>query len=192
MGGEQSVQVANAFPTDIWVQAFACPIKERCHSIEVGGLDIRSRLGLDLKVNLQAKCEEKITKQSDEQMKLAQEGFTRIPVQGVTTFRPDCRGTKTVYVTIFHFDLEGNMKYSALNHPHNISHSVIVTRTGGVVDAKNKSGSCWIDITDINHKKDPCPDCKTLSTLCTLCLVTSRIQNLTPARGLFERQLCRS
>ena len=130
-----------------------------------------------LAVGLKVEREQKTTMQSADLTKLTEEGFTCVPSQAVTTFQPACRGTDTVFITVTYFDAGGNELYAAHNHPHNKSQAVIVTATGGIVDAKSEYAS-WIDRNGIDHKRDPCPDCQELSSLCPVCLVDSKMEKI--------------
>ena len=136
-------------------------------------------------VGLKFKNEQKITMQSDELTMLDEEGFTKVPSQAVTTFKPDCTGTDTVFITVTYFDAGGNECHAAHNYPHHKSQAVIVTATGGIVDAKSEY-ACWIDLNDINHKRAPCPDCEDLSSLCTVCLVDSRMERIQNSIGAVQ------
>ena len=106
------------------------------------------------------------------------EGFSRMPSQGLCSFKPSCQDTNTVYITIVYFDIEGTQHCPAENLPHARSHKVIVTADGSVVDAKSLEGSSWLDWTDRNHKAEPCKTCTSLRSLCTVCLIESRMEKI--------------
>ena len=91
-------------------------------------------------------------------------GFVKVPVNGVTSFQPELRDTKTVYITIICFDNLGDQKIIATNLPHGPSHSVIITKGGGVVDAAD--GMKWTDKNGIYHKVN-CLVCLGVKSNCT-------------------------
>ena len=106
------------------------------------------------------------------------EGFSRMPSQGLNSFKPSCQDTNTVYITIVYFDIEGTQHCPAENLPHARSHKIIVTADGSVVDAKSLEGSSWLDWTGRNHKAEPCKTCTSLRSLCTVCLIESRMEKI--------------
>ena len=108
-----------------------------------------------------------------------------MPSQGLSYFKPNCDAKlDTVYITIMHFDEECGKKYVADNLPHPVSHAVIVTATGDVVDAKKDQ--LWIDMEGKDHRKDPCTSCKSMSSICTVCLVESRMEQIQKSIGVIQ------
>ena len=55
---------------------------------------------------------------------------------------------------------------------HGYRHAIIVTATGGIVDARSKNEP-WVDIKGVNHR---CVDCHEMSTLCTACLIDTKLE----------------
>ena len=102
-------------------------------------------------------------------------GFVKVPVNGVTSFQPELRDTKTVYITIICFDNLGDQKIIATNLPHGPSHSVIITKGGGVVDAAD--GMKWTDKNGIYHKVN-CLVCLGVKSNCTACVMDTRMEQI--------------
>ena len=171
MGAQASTMVANAFPTDIWIKvdaekvmvSYPCFIEvHTCfHSQErsfnkAGEASAGAQIPVaNVGANLTAGFDYSQT-ESVSVHKVFEAGFTKVPFQGVATFKPECHESKdTVYISIAHFNAEQEGSHIALNLPHHKSHAVIVTATRGVVDSKDKT-SPWIDLNDKDHQpSDP-------------------------------------
>ena len=103
---------------------------------------------------------------------MIESGFAKIPKQSITTFKPDINSTETAYVTVIYYDDEEKEHYIAKDVPHGYSHSMIVTETGGIVDAKSYDAP-WVDKNGVNHR---CEFCCEIKTLCTACLIDTRLE----------------
>ena len=79
-----------------------------------------------------------------------EEGDTAIPSMGVATLRPSSNFTKTVYLSVHRLDGNGEKVIIATDSPHQEDCAVIVTCSGGIVDAKTKSNP-WVDLNGTNH-----------------------------------------
>ena len=110
--------------------------------------------------------------------KVREEGFSSMPSQGLTTFRPNCKDTKVVFISIKYFDIDGVEHTIAENLSHVQSHKVIVTPDGSIVDAEKLEADQWLDKTGKNYKAPPCQACVASQSLCTECLVDSRIEKI--------------
>ena len=108
-------------------------------------------------------------------------GFSKMPSQGISTFRPDCEDTNTIYITIYHLDKNGEKQYIAEDLPHAKTHHVIITASGAIVDSK--SSDPWLDKTGKNHKEDPCESCFSSKSLCTMHFVESRVEKIQKSIG---------
>ena len=64
-------------------------------------------------------------------------GFSKMPSQGISTFKPDCEETNTIYITIYHFDKNGEKQYIAEDLPHAKTHHVIITSQFNFLDDLN-------------------------------------------------------
>ena len=185
--------VANAFPTDIWIKvdaekvmvSYPCFIEvHTCfHSQErsfnkAGEASAGAQIPVaNVGANLTAGFDYSQT-ESVSVHKVFEAGFTKVPFQGVATFKPECHESKdTVYISIAHFNAEQEGSHIALNLPHHKSHAVIVTATGGVVDSKK--GSPWIDLNNKDHQpSDPCEDCLSLESVCSVCSVEGKLEEV--------------
>ena len=105
-----------------------------------------------------------------------EEGFSRMPSQGVTTFEPNCEATGTVYISIVYYDIEGTQHTIADNLPHGKSYQAIVTSYGGIVDAKRIGKDSWLDKQGKEHKAESCKDCRSYRSLCTECLAKKNLK----------------
>ena len=103
---------------------------------------------------------------------MIEEGFAKIPKQAITNFKPRENHTETAYVTVLYYYEEDKKHCIAEDLPHGYRHAIIVTATGGIVDARSKNEP-WVDINGVNHR---CVDCHELSTLCTACLIDTRLE----------------
>ena len=108
-----------------------------------------------------------------------------MPKAALTTFKPSSNHTKTVYLTVLYYDSEGNERKIADDVPYGDSHSVIVTGTGGIVDAKDRSYP-WIDLNDVDHCQNPCALCSTISSVCSFCMVDSRLKEIQYSIGVVQ------
>ena len=108
-------------------------------------------------------------------------GFSKMPSQGISTFRPDCEDTNTIYIAIYHLDKNGVKQYIAEDLPHAKTHHVIITALGAIVDSK--SSDPWLDKTGKNHKEDPCESCFSSKSLCTMHFVESRVEKIQKSIG---------
>ena len=106
-----------------------------------------------------------------------------MPKQAVTSFRPPSNQTQTVFVTVLYYDGEGNGRYLAQNAPFDERKSLIVTATGGIVDAKDRNMP-WVDLNGENHKKEMCMLCKEIATVCSFCLAESRMTEMQKSIGI--------
>ena len=112
------------------------------------------------------------------------EGFTRMPSQGLSSFKPNCKDTDTVFITIVYFDIESVQHIIADNLAHAKSHKVIITSSGSIVDAQSLNMDSWLDRTGKNHKAKPCTTCASFRSLCTVCLVESRMEKIQMSIGV--------
>ena len=103
------------------------------------------------------------------------EGFCRMPFQGLCSFKPNCKDTDTIYITAVYFDNKGVEHLMAENVPHAVSHKAIITSAGFIVDAESLEAGSWLDKSGNNHKTTPCETCISLGSLCTACLLESRL-----------------
>ena len=78
------------------------------------------------------------------------EGDLAVPSLGVTSFTPATNFTKTVYVSVFRKNENGEEIRIATDAPHQEDCALIVTSGGGVVDARNKDDP-WVDLNGTNH-----------------------------------------
>ena len=108
-----------------------------------------------------------------------------MPKAALTTFKPPSNHTKTVYLTVLYYDSEGNERKIAEDVPHGESHTVIVTGTGGIVDAKDRRYP-WIDLNGVDHRQNPCELCSTISSVCSFCMVDSRLKEIQFSIGVVQ------
>ena len=108
-----------------------------------------------------------------------------MPKQAITSFKPPSNHTKVVFITVLYHDKEGNGRYIAQDVPCYERQSVIVVATGGIVDAADRN-SPWVDLSGKNHKQDPCPVCSEISSVCSLCLVESRLGKIRESIGIVQ------
>ena len=81
---------------------------------------------------------------------LIEEGDQAIPPLGVATFRPATNFTHTAYLSVNRINEKGECVSIAKDSPHQEDCAVIVTSSGGIVDAKSKSNP-WVDLNGTNH-----------------------------------------
>ena len=181
MGSQQSVLVANAFPQDIYVRVRSERItsdEEATNSSGQVGPGTSLKLPLQGSFSLQAKIEKRTTYEV-----LIEAGFQRMPKGGLSTLKPPSNRTKTVYLTVLYYDSEGNERKIAEDVPYGESLSVIVTGTGGIVDAKDRRYP-WIDLNGVDHRQNPCEVCSEISSICTFCMLDSRMKQVQVSIGV--------
>ena len=105
--------------------------------------------------------------------------------QAITTFKPPPNPTKTAFVTVLYHDVEGNWRYIARNAPFSGSQSVIVTATGGIVDAKDRR-TPWTDRNGKDHQQEPCAVCSGISAVCSFCTAESRLDEMKNSIGIVQ------
>ena len=115
---------------------------------------------------------------------LKSERFARLPRDTKDKFKFDSQGRDNVRITIINYDSEGKRNIIAENMPYHSSNQVIVTCTGSLVDAKSLKPNEWLDTNNVDHKKPPCETCLSLRTLCTTCLVDSRVAVIQDSIGV--------
>ena len=119
-------------------------------------------------------------------------GFEMMAIREVKKLEkvPDeCKESDTVYITIVNHNPEGERKIVVKNKAHIVNNtSVIVTATGGIVSAKRFKlvPAAWIDEAGKNHESDPCEECRSVSSVCTVCLVESKMGLIQKSIGVVQ------
>ena len=105
--------------------------------------------------------------------------------QAVTSFTPPANPTKTASLTVLYYDGEGKGRYIAQDAPFAESQAVIVTATGGIVDAIDR-GSPWRDRNGKDHQQAPCDVCSGISAVCSFCMAESRLEEIKNSIGIVQ------
>lgn len=126
-----------------------------------------------------------VVKNDSSTSKQLEEMSLKIPKHDLITVELPTNRAGMLYLTVLYHDREGKERKIVDNAPYNSRHGLIVTVEGRVVEACDSSNP-WIDMSEVNHKRDPCPICHTLPFPCSLCLLESRLGAINHSIGVMK------